>query len=343
MYTLPLKSEHLTLSPRMGDFSGWEMPLFYSSAAKEHSAVRESAGIFDISHMGQVYVSGAPAESFLNGLFTNDVTKLKEGRSHYTFLLNEQGGVIDDLILYRLGAEEFFIVFNGARAEEAVQILQESATEGVTIDWQREVVGLTIQGPKVAELAPELIGTSIPDKRNFLIPQEQGVAATTGYTGEHGFEWFGPIEAGRQLWLKAIELGVTPCGLVARDSLRLEAGLPLNGQDLTRETSPIQAGLGFAVKLKKSAFQGKDALDKGAFNTQTLKGFTSSGPIPRSGYDIISASGETVGKVSSGGRPPGYKSTIGLAWLQNAHLTEELQLKVREKTFPITLTKTPFL
>lgn len=319
------------------------MPLFYANAGQEHSAVRESAGIFDISHMGQVTVKGAEAETFLNTQFTNDTSRLKVGRSHYSFLLNEEGGVIDDLLLYRLSAETFFIIFNGARVEEAVSVISDAAPDGVEIRWEKDIIGLALQGPRVSALAPELIGSEIPEKRNFIFPTEHGIAATTGYTGEHGFEWFGQINEGIQLWEKALSLGISPCGLVARDSLRLEAGLPLNGQDLSREVSPLQAGLGFAVKLKKdSPFRGKKALTEGAFSEKTLCAFTSTGPIPRTGYKV-SAGDEEVGTVSSGGRPPGYKNTIGLAWIKKEFTSSHLDMMVRDKRFPLTLTELPFL
>jgi len=342
MTQLPLLSEHEKLSPRMGEFASWNMPLFYANAATEHSSTRENSGIFDISHMGQIHLSGADAEAFLNSLFTNDVSKLKVGRSHYSFLLNHDGGVIDDLILYRTGADQFFIVFNGARAEEAYRILEaaQSSFSDLTLRWEKEVIGLSIQGPKVESIAKELVGYELPEKRNIIMASEPAVIASTGYTGERGFEWFGPIKEGIQLWQNAIKLGVTPCGLVARDGLRLEAGLPLNGQDLTRETSPISAGLGFAVKLKKSAdFQGKSALENGAFSDKKLVGFHSSGPIPRTGYFVVNASGEQVGSVTSGGRPPGSKNTIGLAWVRVESLAEELSLSVRDKSFPLTIQK----
>ena len=224
MKQLPLHQFHLYESPRLGEFAGWEMPLFYKNAGQEHSSVRDSAGIFDISHMGQVYVSGEDTESFLNSLFTNDVSALKVGRSHYSFLLNEQGGVIDDLLLYRLSDEKFFIIFIGARADEAVGILKGKARGTVNINWEKDVIGLAIQGPKVAELAPKIIGVSLPSKRNIIVQTDPAVIATTGYTGEHGFEWFGSVEDGIKLWEKALSLGIVPCGLVARDSLRLEAG-----------------------------------------------------------------------------------------------------------------------
>ena len=342
MNQLPLHPQHLALTPRMGEFAGWEMSLFYSSAAHEHTAVREHAGIFDISHMGQVFVKGAEAEAFLNSLFTNDVTKLKEGRSHYSFLLNDEGGVIDDLLLYRLAEKEFFIIFNGARAEEAVSILKDSCPANVEIDWRKEVIGLAIQGPAVAKLAPELIGTKIPAKRNNII-QSAPIIATTGYTGEHGFEWFGNITEGKKLWEKAMQLRITPCGLVARDSLRLEAGLPLNGQDLARDKSPLAAGLKFAVKLNKEVtFRGKEALLNNALSDQTLIAFTSSGPIPRTGYDIVNEAEEKIGEVSSGGRPPHYANTIGLAWVKNEFTSTNLDMMIRGKKFPIKTTKLPF-
>lgn len=346
MNQLPLLPEHEKLSPRMGEFAGWNMPLFYENATAEHSATREKAGMFDISHMGQVHVSGDQAEEFLNSLFTNDVSKLKIGRSHYSFLLNEQGGVIDDLILYRISEKRFFIVFNGARIAEAYEILTSEATscDGLEILWNKDVIGLSIQGPRVEALCDDLVGCKLPEKRNIIMATTPAVIASTGYTGERGFEWFGPVEEGVALWQKAIELGVTPCGLVSRDGLRLEAGLPLNGQDLTRETSPVAAGLGFAVKLqKKCDFRGKEALGSGAFFDKKLIGFTSTGPIPRTGYEVQNASGEVVGAVSSGGRPPGSKASIGLAWVLVDAVEQELLLSVRGKAFPLTITQLPFM
>ena len=346
MNQLPLLAEHEALTPRMGDFAGWNMPLFYANATAEHTATREKAGMFDISHMGQVYVSGSNAEELLNGLFTNDVSKLKVGRSHYSFLLNEEGGVIDDLILYRIGEESYFMVFNGARAAEAYGIVESAAAAlgEVELRWEREVIGLSIQGPGVEAITEELLGQPLPAKRNIVISTEDGVSASTGYTGERGFEWFGPIASGRALWQKALALGVEPCGLVARDSLRLEAGLPLNGQDLDRDKSPLAAGLGFAVKMKKAAdFRGKAALAAGAHSEQSLIGFKSSGPIPRTGYEVVTADGTVIGAVSSGGRPPGARNTIGLAWVSSANLSEEMSLSVRGKLFPLEKVDIPFL
>jgi len=362
---LPLNQEIKALSPRLGDFAGWEMPLFFSSAADEHLDVRNpegAGGIFDISHMGQVFCSGDHAAPFLNSQLTNDVAKLKTGRSHYSFLLNENGGVIDDLLLYRLSEDQFFIIFNASRVEEALSLLQPKAeAAGVQLTQRTQHIGLALQGPNISKLAPQLIDTEIPQKRNHLIPshnepvpessQEKPsiIIATTGYTGEHGFEWFGPVEEGKLLWEKALSLGITPCGLVARDSLRLEAGLPLNGQDLDKEHSPTAAGLNFAVKLKKNSdFPGKTALLTEQENSPThqLHGFTldGPGPIPRPGQTIHLPDGTLIANVTSGGRPPTLGKTIGLAWFETSYLTSPspANLLVRNKPFPLSLCPLPF-
>ena len=345
--------------PRLGAFAGWEMPLFFSSAAEEHLAVRQSAGIFDISHMGQVFCEGLDAADFLNRNLTNDVSKLKIRRSHYSFLLNESGGVIDDLLLYRLSKDSFFIIFNSSKVDEALALLQpKTANADVNITQRLDHIGLALQGPHIAKLAPELIGTTVPEKRNHLISPSADrskfdpadtIIATTGYTGEHGFEWFGPAEEGIALWNKALSLDVAPCGLVARDSLRLEAGLPLNGQDLSPAHTPNAAGLNFAVKLNKEpTFPGKSAhlSQQTAPPAQQLHGFTLNGPgpIPRTGQTIHASDGQLIATVSSGGRPPTQKQGIGLAWFDTNFLASpsEAHLLVREKSFPISLKKTPF-
>ena len=258
----PLERAHQALGSRLVSFAGWLMPVQYSSIIAEHSAVRSKVGIFDISHMGQFLVSGPTAESWLNGLLTNNIAKLAPGQGQYTLMLNETGGVIDDLIAYRTGENDYFLVVNASMIEDDFFWMAAHQDEQVTLRNESDLwAGMAIQGP----LAPEIFATVCPGD---ALPPRNGIATTsgaavvcrTGYTGEDGFELFCPAADGISLWEKFLAAGATPCGLGARDTLRLEMCYPLNGSDLSPDRTPLEAGLGYFVDFNKPDFVGKAAL-----------------------------------------------------------------------------------
>ena len=248
----PLESAHLSLGARMVPFAGWNMPVQYSSIIDEHRAVRQKVGIFDISHMGQVFISGPGALDQLNRLLTNDLARLAIGDGQYTIMLNEKGGVIDDLIAYRSAAEEYFLVINASKIDEDVAWLASHLSDGATMRNESEKwAGLAIQGPQAAQVFAGVFPAEIlPPRNGIAILANGSIVCRTGYTGEDGFELVLPAEGAEALWRQLIARGVKPCGLGARDTLRLEAGMNLWGQDMDDGVSPLDAGLKWTVDLE---------------------------------------------------------------------------------------------
>ncbi|MEM7145702.1 MAG: glycine cleavage system aminomethyltransferase GcvT [Verrucomicrobiota bacterium] len=352
----PLQSEHERLGGRMVDFAGWSMPVQYAGILKEHEAVRTGVGVFDISHMGEVFVRGERAGEWLNGILTNDLGKLGDGEGQYSLMLNEAGGVIDDLIVYRLGGEEYFLVVNAARAEEDVAWLEERAGEGVEVADRSEAYGaMAIQGPGASALfgvMAEGTGIELPE-RNGIVRAETGdgevIVCRTGYTGEDGFEWFCAESATADWFERALAGGAEPCGLGARDTLRLEMGYPLNGSDLMRDRTPVQAGLGFFVDLgKEGGFVGSDVLaaerEAGGFDRLAAIQFDGKGPPPRPHYEVFSGE-ERIGELTSGTMSPSLGVGIGMAYLPAAHakVGTEVAVDVRGRRCPAKVVKKPFL
>jgi aminomethyltransferase len=349
---------HQKLGARLVDFGGWEMPVQYGGIVEEHRAVREAAGVFDISHMGEFFVSGPGAAAFLNGLLTNDIGKLGVGQGQYTLMLNEQGGVIDDLIVYRLHEAEYFLVVNAAKIEEDRTWIEKVRPASLTFyDKSEAYSALALQGPKALEIAHSFLGAGWPEpKRNEITSYSWNchavVCARTGYTGEDGVElffeneiaepfFFGLLEAGKRLGLK-------PCGLGARDTLRLEACLPLNGNDLSAKRTPLEAGLGVFVSLgKESIFPGKEVLQqqKAAGVKEKLVAFRlkEKGPPPRAHYRLFQSETE-VGEVTSGAPSPTLGCGIGLAYVKAACAEPgtALELEVRGARLPVEVVKKPF-
>jgi len=360
----PLHQEHLALGARMVPFAGWEMPVQYSSLMAEHHAVRQHVGVFDISHMGQIIVSGPGAEAFLNRALTNDVSRLAPGQGHYTLLLNDHGGIIDDLIAYRTSDREFFLVVNAARIDEDWTQLKTLHANPPEDEPPVELAnlspacgGLAIQGPKSRTVFQTLFGPDAPyPERNTLLvsatPEGFMWLCGTGYTGEDGFEFFMPASTAPgwfQRILAAVQtVGGLPCGLGARDTLRLEMGYPLNGNDLSPDHSPLQAGLGFFVALDKDHFVGQDALlqEKAAGLTRKLTAFrmTGAAPPPRPHYPVLNTDGQPLGEISSGTLSPTLQYGIGMAYLPLTHTTPgtPLQIEIRGKPYPAEVTKKPF-
>jgi aminomethyltransferase len=367
----PLYDEHVRLSARMVPFAGWLMPVQYTGIVEEHKAVRNNVGIFDISHMGQLIVEGAGARDWLNTILTNNIDKLDVGQGQYTFLLNERGGIIDDLIAYRIGDETFLLVVNAARTDEDFAWLQKHLKAGRSPDRpsggletaapcklenrSADFAGLAIQGPRVAELFRALFGAETePPVRNHivdLIVDGMTVSvARTGYTGEDGIEVFFRATDAVKFWKAALErgkpFGIKPCGLGARDTLRLEMCYPLNGSDLSPARNPIEAGLGFFVDLAKPNFIGRDVLLKAKENgtQEKLVAFRmkEKGPPPRPHYAVFD-NGQRIGEVTSGTLSPSLNWGVGMAYVSAAHakIGTQIHIEIRGQKFPATIEKKP--
>ncbi len=346
----PLEAAHQALGARLVPFAGWNMPVQYSSIIDEHHAVRQKAGIFDISHMGQFIVSGPGAETWLNRMLTNNIAKLAPGQGQYTIMLNENGGVIDDLIAYRTGQTEYFLVVNASMIDEDFFWMAGHQPEDVTLRNESDLwAGMAVQGQLAAEIfAKACPGEILPDRNGIATTATGAIVCRTGYTGEDGFEFFCPADEGISWWEKFLSAGASPCGLGARDTLRLEMGYPLNGSDLSPERTPIEAGLGFFCDLEKGDFIGRETLARqkaeGPAMKLTALQYTDKGPPPRSHYPVVSAAGEVIGELASGVLSPSLMTGIGMAYLpaQYSKPGTALQIDVRGRLFPAQVVKKPF-
>ena len=318
----------MRLGAKMVPFGGWLMPVQYTSIVEEHQAVRNNVGVFDISHMGQFIVDGAGGRDWLNSMLTNNVDKLDVGMGQYTFLLNDRGGIIDDLIAYRINEQKYLLVVNAARADEDFAWLQNHFKEGCSLTSRSSDFGaVAIQGPRTMALFHALFGKDIElPARNHIadVPFDATSVsvARTGYTGEDGIEVFFPANDAVKFWRAALEqgkpLGIMPCGLGARDTLRLEMCYPLNGSDLSPERNPLEAGLGFFVDLAKPNFIGRDALLK----TKEYRPSRKAGAVPNEGKRTAAAAallvlrnGERIGEVTSGTLSPSLNWGVGMAYV----------------------------
>ncbi|MEA5468455.1 glycine cleavage system aminomethyltransferase GcvT [Spirulina sp. 06S082] len=355
----PLFQEISDLGARFTDFAGWEMPVQFAGLKLEHEAVREAVGMFDISHMGKFTLKGAKLLSHLQPLFPSDLESLQPGQAQYTVLLNARGGIIDDVIIYYQGEDATGIqsgvaIVNAAtRSRDKAWLLEHLQGSGIMLqDVSPDKVLLAVQGPQAVAVLKPLITGDIEALKAFehlhaSIAGESVFIARTGYTGEDGFEIMMDPETGRQLWRSLLAVGVTPCGLGARDTLRLEAAMALYGQDITEDTTPLEAGLGWLVHLdKKGAFIGREALEqqKQGGLDRKLIGLAMQGRyIARHGYPII-AEGEKVGEVTSGTLSPTLGKAIALAYVpkQLAKKGTLLEVEIRGKTHPATVVKKPF-
>jgi aminomethyltransferase len=352
----PLYEEHVRLGAKMVPFAGWLMPVQYASIVEEHQAVRNNVGIFDISHMGQFVVDGAGAREWLNTMLTNNIDKLNVGTGQYTFLLNERGGIIDDLIVYRTGEQKFLLVINAARTDEDIAWLQEHLRGHIKVDNRSaDFGGVAIQGPSIAELFHALFDkdVQIPSRNHIVDLPFNGTevsVARTGYTGEDGIEVFFRASDAVKFWNTALEagkpFGIKPCGLGARDTLRLEMCYPLNGSDLSPERNPLEAGLGFFVDLTKPDFIGRDVLLETKENgpQEKLMPFRmkEKGPPPRPHYAVFQ-NGERIGEVTSGTLSPSLNWGLGMAYVSAAHakIGAEIDVEIRGQKFPAIIEKKP--
>jgi glycine cleavage system T protein (aminomethyltransferase) len=354
--TTPLYEEHVRRGAKIIPFGGWLMPVQYASIVGEHQAVRNNVGIFDISHMGQLIVSGPAAGKWLNTMLTNNIDKLGVGQGQYTFLLREDGGIIDDLIVYRIEKGEFLLVVNAARTDEDFAWLDRHRPTDVDLkNRSPDFGGVAIQGPRVAELFHALFGEDVDlPARNHIVDLGFDGAkvsvARTGYTGEDGVEVFFRTKDAVKFWNAVLEkgepFGIKPCGLGARDTLRLEVCYPLNGSDLSPERNPIEAGLGFFVDLTKPKFIGREALLKAKENglSEKLAAFRmeGKGPPPRPHYSIFH-NGERIGEVTSGTLSPSLNYGIGMAYVSAPHakIGAQIDIEIRGQKFPAIIEKKP--
>lgn len=355
----PLESAHIASGARMVEFGGWFMPVQYSGIMDEHRSVRSSAGMFDISHMGEVTVSGHGASAWLESLLTNRVGKLALTRGQYSLMLDEQGGVIDDLIIYRTGELSYFLVINGACRDLDLEWMRSKlpADDSVQlIDQGNDYAAIALQGPDSERVLRQLFPDCEVPKRNGIAPlpkMGEGVSplvARTGYTGEDGFELFVPVAAGESLWNKLLTAGVKACGLGARDTLRLEMGYPLNGSDLSPDRTPLEAGLGKFLSLddpEKGDFFGRTALEAqrsaGLPSLLTPIKLTVQGPPLRSHYAVLS-DGLLVGETCSGALSPSLGEGVAMAYLPPALNTPgtPLEIEVRGQRYAAIVSKLPF-
>jgi aminomethyltransferase len=350
----PLESLHVELGGKMVPFAGWNMPVQYTSNMDEHNAVRENVGIFDISHMGQFFLSGSGAEEWLNGILANDVGKLAIGEAQYTYMLNEQGGVIDDLIIYRWGDDQIFLVVNASMIEQDFAWLNKHLAQDSGLNLKNESddwAGMAIQGPNAVETYAKLLPTrELPNRNGIDTWEHDGhrfIVCRTGYTGEDGFELFVSAEQGATWFKKFIDAGAKPCGLGARDSLRLEVCYPLNGSDLSPQRTPVQAGLGFFCALDKP-FIGRDVLKKqkaeGLKERLVAIKCIGKGAPPRAHYGVFSKGGDQIGELSSGVFSPTLKVGIAMGYLpvEFAKIGTEVDIDVRGRKFPAKVVKKPF-
>lgn len=339
------------------DFGGWELPVQFSGILKEHESVRRQAGLFDVSHMGEFLVSGPQAEAFLQRMTTNDVSRLADGQAQYTLMCNPQGGVVDDLLVYRLADGRYMLVVNAANTAKDFRWLEAHAEEGVTVtDISDDTALLALQGPNAAAIISRVTDADIGRLKPFhhlpdaTVCSAKALVSRTGYTGEDGFELYVRADEAQTVWLGLMEAGepsgLVPAGLGARDTLRFEAGLPLYGQELSDTISPLEAGLAYFVKLGKEAFIGRDALQEqqAAGTARKLVGIEMlDRGIPRSHYPVL-AGGLTIGEVTSGTQSPTLKRNLGLALIDAAYAQPgtELSVIVRGKPLKAVVVPTPF-
>lgn len=357
----PLAEVHSELGATMTDFAGWQMPLRYRSEIAEHNAVRKAAGLFDLSHMGELLVTGSDAAAALDYALVSEISAIRPGRAKYTMMSDADGGVIDDLIVYRLADDEFLVVANAANTATVVAELTERAAGRAAVVENRteDYALIAIQGPASAGILATLTDTDLPSLKYYAsyqatVGDRDVLLARTGYTGEDGFEIFAAPDDAPELWAALTEAGqdggLIPAGLAARDSLRLEAGMPLYGNELSRQITPYEAGLGRVVKLDKASdFVGKTALAEVAEKepSRVLAGLIGqTRRVPRHGYAVL-RKGKMSGTVTSGAHSPTLGKPIAMAYLdpdaaRQAREDNRLAIDIRGNAEPAALVELPF-
>ncbi len=357
----PLNEAHRELGGKMVDFGGWDMPVQYTAGViEEHLRTRTAAGLFDVSHMGEIWVKGPDSIDFVNELTTNDVTKLVDGQAHYSAFTNENGGVVDDLLVYRFAQDKLLLVVNaGTTDKDWAWITSHQKDENVTLtNASSDYCQIAVQGPKAVGILQQLTETNLDEIKYYWfttgrVDGVEAIISRTGYTGEDGFEVYADPKFAVQLWNKLLETGsygnadgILPAGLAARNTLRLESAMSLYGHELDDDITPLEAGLGWITKLQKGDFIGRDTL--ATLKQQGLKrkliGFemTDRG-IARDGFEIY-VNDEKVGYVTSGSPAPFLKKNIGLAFLpvEFANIGQEIKIDVRGKHLAAEVVATPF-
>lgn len=358
----PIYPEYEQLGARTVDFGGWDLPVQFSSIKHEHEVTRTKAGLFDVSHMGEIIVKGEKSEAFLQKMVTNDVSKLKVNRAQYTFMCYEDGGTVDDFLTYKLAEDHYLLVVNAANIEKDYEWLEKHNTfgEDVVIENASEAYALlALQGPRAQAVLQKVVNIDLSDIKMFRFSDDvklpkidaHALISRTGYTGEDGFEIYIDAHQGADLWNLLLEVGkddgIEPVGLGARDTLRFEVSLPLYGQELSKDITPIEAGLNFAVKVDKGVdFIGSEVLKKQITNGASRKivgiEMIDKG-IPRTGYDVLIGD-EQVGFVTSGTQSPTLGKNIGMALIDQAYteVGTEVLIQVRKRQLKAKVVETPF-
>jgi len=368
-----LYDRHVALGALMSPFGGFIMPIQYTNITDEHNAVRQHCGVFDVSHMGEVRITGPDAERYVQHIFTNDVANAPVGQIYYGMMLYPNGGTVDDLLVYKMGDNDFFLVINAANIDKDVAWMEEhTAGFDIKLDHQSDYYGqLAVQGPEAEAVVEEVLGIPCSELKFYTAkalsnsplkgenpgqeasPLRGGlegsvIISRTGYTGEDGFEIYGSHEFTQKAWDKLIESGrCKPCGLGCRDTLRFEVGLPLYGDELSAEISPVMAGLSMFCKLDKPEFIGKEALAEQKANgvAQKLVGIElADKAIPRHGYAVLNTEGEQVGEVTTGYHCLSVDKSVCMALVKTefAKLGTPLQVQIRKKVFPGVVVKKKF-
>jgi aminomethyltransferase len=360
-----LIDEHRRLGGRLIDFGGWELPVQYTGVLDEHTACRTAAGLFDVSHMGEVLVEGPDAEAFLQLLVTNNVAKIAVGQAQYSVMCNERGGIVDDLIVYRRGQDRYLVVVNASNTDKDFDWMREVRAkhgakladfrlENVSAEWTQ----IAIQGRKAQEILSKLTDTPLAPIKYYWFAEGKvlgsipAILSRTGYTGEDGFEVYVPWSEGPRVWRALLEagtpLGLKPCGLGARDTLRLEVRYPLYGHELTDDTNPLEAGLGWVTKLDKGEFVGRGpiAAVKENGTTRALVGLRMiDRGIPRQGYPVWSTDGATrIGELTSGTQSPSLGQAIGVAYITKGYeaVGSRVLIEVRGQKLQAEIVPSPF-
>lgn len=357
MKKIALNDIHIALNAKMVPFAGFNMPVSYEGINIEHQTVRNAVGVFDVSHMGEFLISGDKALDLIQKVSSNDASKLVDGKAQYSCLPNKDGGIVDDLIVYRINAEKYLLVVNASNVEKDWNWISQHNTMDATMkDLSDEYSLLAIQGPKAAETMQSLTEVNLKEMKfyTFEVDEFAGVKnviiSATGYTGSGGFEIYFKNEDAKHIWNKVMEaganFGIKPIGLAARDTLRLEMGYCLYGNDIDDTTSPIEAGLGWVTKFTKEFI-----------NSEALKKQKEEGPkrkliafeldqrgVPRHGYDIVDENGKIIGIVTSGTMSPSLDKGIGMGYIsaEMAKTGEKIFIQIRNKAIPATLVKLPF-
>ena len=346
-----LYDKHVALGAQMSPFGGFDMPIQYSGIVDEHQAVRTACGVFDVSHMGEVLITGNDAERYMNHIFTNDVVGMPDGKILYGMMCYEDGGVVDDLLVYKVANQRFFLVINAANIDKDWVWIQEQAKDyDVTLEHQSDIYGeLAVQGPDAEQVMEEVLGIACKELTFYTFKQLNDVIVSrTGYTGEDGFEIYASPNYINECWDKLIaSRRCKPCGLGCRDTLRFEVGLPLYGDELSADITPIMAGLGIFVKLDKDAFIGKDALakQKAEGPAKKIVGIElTDKAIPRHGYTVLNLECAPIGEVTTGYHTISTDKSVCMALVDSeyAKLDTEVQIQIRKKVFPGKVVKKQF-